>query len=74
MKKLFVQVYGCQMNVRDSEEVTGLLLEKGYALTDAEEGADVILYNTCSVREHAEHRVSMEGTSMKTGPQSRTCG
>ncbi len=45
------------MNVRDSEEVIGLLLEKGYVLTEAEETADVILYNTCSVREHAEHRV-----------------
>lgn len=57
MKKLFLQTYGCQMNVRDSEEVTGLLLEQGYALTDSEEKADVILYNTCSVREHAENRV-----------------
>ena len=57
MKKLFLQTYGCQMNVRDSEEVTGLLLGKGYARTDSEEGADVILYNTCSVRAHAEHRV-----------------
>src|SRR3989338_574160 len=45
------------MNVRDSEEVTGLLLEKGYALTDSEEEADVILFNTCSIREHAEDRV-----------------
>ena len=45
------------MNVRDSEEVTGLLLGKGYARTDSEQAADVILFNTCSVREHAEHRV-----------------
>ncbi|MBI3317913.1 MAG: tRNA (N6-isopentenyl adenosine(37)-C2)-methylthiotransferase MiaB [Candidatus Omnitrophica bacterium] len=45
------------MNVRDAEEVTGLLLEKGYVLTDAEEAADVILFNTCSVREHAEDKV-----------------
>ncbi len=57
MKKLFVETYGCQMNVRDSEEVTGLLLQKGYALTDSEEKADVILFNTCSIREHAEDRV-----------------
>lgn len=56
-KKLFLQTYGCQMNVRDSEEVTGLLLEQGYRLTDTEAEADVILYNSCSVREHAEHRV-----------------
>jgi tRNA-2-methylthio-N6-dimethylallyladenosine synthase len=45
------------MNVRDSEEVTGLLLKQGYALTDSEEKADVILYNTCSVRAHAEDKV-----------------
>ncbi len=45
------------MNVRDSEEVTGLLLGKGYVLTPEEETADVILYNTCSVREQAENRV-----------------
>ncbi len=45
------------MNVRDSEEVTGLLLGKGYALTESEEQADVILFNTCSIREHAEDRV-----------------
>ncbi len=57
MKKLFVKTYGCQMNVRDSEEVTGLLVEQGYARTDSELTADVILFNTCSVREHAEHRV-----------------
>ena len=56
-KKLFLQTYGCQMNVRDSEEVTGLLMERGYALTDSEKEADVILFNTCSVREQAENRV-----------------
>jgi len=57
MKKLFLQTYGCQMNVRDSEEVTGLLLQKGYALVESENQADVILFNTCSIREHAEDRV-----------------
>ena len=57
MKKLFVETYGCQMNVRDSEEVTGLLLEKGYARVESETEADVILFNTCSIREHAEDRV-----------------
>ena len=45
------------MNTRDSEEVTGLLLEKGYTLIDSDKEADVILYNTCSVREHAEDKV-----------------
>jgi len=45
------------MNKRDSEIVRGLLEEQGYAFTDNEKDADVILFNTCSVREHAEHRV-----------------
>ncbi len=57
MKKLFVETYGCQMNVRDAEEVTGLLLKQGYVRTEVDQDADVILYNTCSVREHAEDRV-----------------
>lgn len=57
MKRLFVETYGCQMNARDSEEVAGLLLSRGYRLTRQERQADVILYNTCSVREHAEDRV-----------------
>lgn len=56
-QRLYLATYGCQMNVRDSEEVIGLLLERGYVLTDSEEQADVILYNTCSVRAHAEERV-----------------
>ncbi len=60
MKRLYLVTYGCQMNVRDSEEVTGLLLERGYRLTEAEGEADVILYNTCSVRSHAEDKVWSE--------------
>jgi len=45
------------MNVRDSEVVKGLLLAEGYELTDDPKGADVVLFNTCSVREHAEQKV-----------------
>ena len=56
-KKLYLQTYGCQMNVRDGEEVAGLLMKEGYALADSPESADVLLFNTCSVREHAEDRV-----------------
>ena len=44
-KHIYIRSFGCQMNVRDSEEVSGLLLEKGYALTDLEEEAEVILLN-----------------------------
>ncbi len=57
MRKLWVCTYGCQMNFRDSEEVVGLLLDRGYTLTEEDTQADVILLNTCSVREHAEDKV-----------------
>jgi tRNA-2-methylthio-N6-dimethylallyladenosine synthase len=57
MKKVFIRTFGCQMNVRDSEVVKGLILAAGYQLVDGPEEADVVLFNTCSVRQHAEQRV-----------------
>lgn len=56
MKKLFVQTYGCQMNLADSEEMAGHLFARGYSQTDQLDQADVVLVNTCTVRDHAEHR------------------
>ena len=53
----FVDTYGCQQNEADSEILRGMLIEMGYKLTDSEEKADVIVINTCAVREHAEMRV-----------------
>jgi len=55
-KQVYLQTYGCQMNERDSEEILGMLTAQGYAIVQREEEADVILLNTCSVREHAEAR------------------
>jgi len=55
-RRLYLASYGCQMNERDSEEVLGMLMAQGYEVTNAPEQADVILLNTCSVREHAEER------------------
>ncbi len=55
--KVFLETYGCQMNVRDSELLGGILRQEGCRLVDTPEAADVILLNTCSVREHAEQRV-----------------
>jgi tRNA-2-methylthio-N6-dimethylallyladenosine synthase len=55
-QQVFLQTYGCQMNERDSEEILGMLTAQGYAITASESDADVILLNTCSVREHAEDR------------------
>ena len=56
MSRVFIKTYGCQMNERDSEAVICKLLENGHEITDNEESADVILLNTCSVREKAEQK------------------
>ncbi|MGM0532040.1 MAG: tRNA (N6-isopentenyl adenosine(37)-C2)-methylthiotransferase MiaB [Bacteroidota bacterium] len=56
-KKFYIETYGCQMNVADSEVVTSIMNEEGYELTRNMEQADVILVNTCSIRENAEQRV-----------------
>ena len=53
-RKLYIKTFGCQMNVHDSEKVIGTLEQQGYSQVQTEEEADLILYNTCSVREHAE--------------------
>ena len=55
-KKVYIETVGCQMNVLDSELVIGALRKSGYTLTDAPADADVLLFNTCSVREHAEEK------------------
>ena len=53
----YVETYGCQQNEADSERLRGLLIECGYAITHSAEGADVVIMNTCAIREHAEQRV-----------------
>ncbi|WP_440593665.1 tRNA (N6-isopentenyl adenosine(37)-C2)-methylthiotransferase MiaB [Schlesneria sp.] len=55
--KLFIETVGCQMNMLDSELVVGALRKDGYSLTDDIREADTVLFNTCSVREHAEHKI-----------------
>lgn len=56
-KKLYIETYGCQMNVADTEIVQSLMVKGGYELTENIHQADVIFVNTCSVRENAEERV-----------------
>lgn len=56
-KKLYIETVGCQMNVLDSEMVVASLRRQGYDLTPRAEDADTLLFNTCSVREHAEEKV-----------------
>ena len=56
MNRVYIKTYGCQMNERDSEAVAAMLREKGYSIIDNENDADIILLNTCSVREQAERK------------------
>ena len=54
---VYIETYGCQMNVSDSELMLGKMVASGYDETDAPDNADVILVNTCAIRDHAEQRV-----------------
>lgn len=56
-KKLFIETYGCQMNVADSEVVASVMQMDGYTMTDKLEDADAVFVNTCSIRDNAEQRV-----------------
>jgi tRNA-2-methylthio-N6-dimethylallyladenosine synthase len=57
MQRVYLETFGCQMNKLDSELVAGELVRRGFALTPVAEEADVVLFNTCSVRQHAEEKV-----------------
>jgi tRNA-2-methylthio-N6-dimethylallyladenosine synthase len=57
MKSFYIETFGCQMNVHDSEKVIGTLLDQGYRQVEAPEDADLVLYNTCSIRDKAEQKV-----------------
>ena len=56
-KKAYIETYGCQMNVSDSELMQGILAAQGYDAATTPEDADIILVNTCAIRDHAEQRV-----------------
>lgn len=56
-RTLYVETYGCQMNISDSEIVKGIMNENGYAMTDTPDNADVILLNTCAIRDNAERKI-----------------
>ncbi len=55
--KIYIETYGCQMNLADTEIVLGILNNKGYSVTQDADDADVVLLNTCSIRENAEQRI-----------------
>jgi tRNA-2-methylthio-N6-dimethylallyladenosine synthase len=56
-KTFYLETFGCQMNVHDSEKVVGTLMREGYRQVGSVEQADLILYNTCSIRDKAEQKV-----------------
>src|ERR1700744_2587963 len=73
MPSVFIKTYGCQMNERDSEAVAAQLVAKGYSLARTESTADVVLLNTCSVRDFAEQKAinkmrNLAGTAKKDRP------
>jgi len=57
MKTFYIETFGCQMNAHDSEKVVGTLLQTGYSQVDRPEQAELVLYNTCSIRDKAEQKV-----------------
>src|ERR1700742_4301712 len=71
MKKLFVKSYGCQMNAYDAVKMTDLLAPLGYAPVDAAEGADMVILNTCHIREKAVEKVYSELGKLKALKRER---
>lgn len=57
LRKLYIETYGCQMNVADSEVVASIMETVGYNVTEQVEDADAILLNTCSIRDNAEQKI-----------------
>ena len=69
--KLYIETVGCQMNVLDSELVVAALRRQGYSLTTTPQDADTVLFNTCSVREHAEQKIYSAVGRLKYSKQKR---
>ncbi len=72
MKKFYIETFGCQMNVHDSEKVVGTLLAQGYSQVEEPAEADLILYNTCSIRDKAEQKVFHRLQQFKRDAQGKT--
>ncbi len=64
--KVYVETYGCQMNLADTEIVLGIMSKSGYSPTDTMNDADVVLLNTCSVREHAEEKIRQRLSTIRS--------
>jgi len=69
--KLFIETYGCQMNVADSELVVSIMIDAGFAITDNENEADLIFINTCAVRDNAEKKIRNRLTALNSLKKKR---
>ncbi|MCZ2156252.1 MAG: tRNA (N6-isopentenyl adenosine(37)-C2)-methylthiotransferase MiaB [Bryobacterales bacterium] len=67
MNKFYIETFGCQMNVHDSEKIIGTMLSKGYTQVATPDDADFVLYNTCSIRDKAEQKVYHRLDTFKNG-------
>jgi tRNA-2-methylthio-N6-dimethylallyladenosine synthase len=74
MKKFYIETFGCQMNVHDSEKVIGTLVSRGYEQVPSVESADLVLYNTCSIRDKAEQKVFARLQDFKRNHKGKTFG
>ena len=74
MKKFYIETFGCQMNVHDSEKVIGTLAAKGYLQVETPAEADLLLYNTCSIRDKAEQKVFHRLDQFKRENAGKTFG
>jgi tRNA-2-methylthio-N6-dimethylallyladenosine synthase len=70
-KSAYIHTFGCQMNVHDSEKMTGILEEQGYIRTDSPSSADLVIFNTCSIRQKAEQKFYSELGRMKSLKKKR---
>jgi tRNA-2-methylthio-N6-dimethylallyladenosine synthase len=71
-RKYFIETFGCQMNVHDSERIAGLLEQDGYEAVPDESSADLVVINTCSVREKAEEKLYARLGDLKSAAPSTT--
>ena len=75
VEKYHIVTYGCQMNVHESEKMAGILHNLGYTETQTKEDADIILFNTCCIRENAEnHAFGNIGALKKLKKQKKNIG
>ena len=73
-KSFYLETFGCQMNDHDSEKVSGVLLGRGYRAVETPADADLVLYNTCSIREKAAQKVFARLGDWKTTSQGKIIG